>query len=166
MLPYFIVSRDGGSGIVELKDMSNLQGDLCIRGLESVDIEKDAVSANLLHKKYLNKLVLEWDFLRYIEDSIKEKSLLEQLCPHTNLNSLTIKYYGGTSFPNWLGDCSFSNMVSIVLRNCKYCFSLPPFGQLHALKELKIEGFDRLLGVGHEFYGNDSSTIKPFRSLK
>lgn len=57
-------------------------------------------------------------------------------------------------------------MVSIVLRNCKYCFSLPPFGQLHALKGLKIEGFDRLLGVGHEFYGNDSSTIKPFRSLK
>ena len=43
---------------------------------------------------------------------------------------------------------------------------LASFGQLHALKELKIEGFDSLLGVGHEFYGNDSSTITPFRSLK
>ncbi|KAI9169527.1 hypothetical protein LWI28_013624 [Acer negundo] len=78
-LPYFIVSRDGGSGIVELKDMSNLQGDLCIRGLESVDIEKDAVGANLLHKKYLNKLVLEWisDFDDTIPKSLDSLKSLE-----------------------------------------------------------------------------------------
>nr|POE61257.1 putative disease resistance rpp13-like protein 1 [Quercus suber] len=166
-LPIFVVGKHDGSSISELGELQHLSGKLSILNLENVHcINKDTMAVILKDKHDLSKLELKWEHVHGPEDSEKERNVLEQLCPHTKLNSLTIEHYEGTSFPNWLGDCSFSNMVSIVLRNCKYCFSLPPFGQLHALKELKIEGFDRLLGVGHEFYGNDSSTIKPFRSLK
>ena len=82
------------------------------------------------------------------------------------LNSLAIEHYEGTSFPKWLGESSFSKMVSIVLSNCDYCFSLPPLGQLHDLKNLQINGFDAILSVGLEFYKNDSSMIKPFSAFK
>ncbi|XP_050283290.1 putative disease resistance protein At3g14460 [Quercus robur] len=166
-LPIFVVGKHDGSSISELGELQHLSGKLTILNLENVHcINKDTMEVILKDKQDLSKLELKWEHGHGTDDSEEERNELEQLCAHTKLNSLTIEHYEGTSFPNWLGDCSFSNMVSIVLRNCKYCFSLPPFGQLHALKELKIEGFDRLLGVGHEFYGNDSSTIKPFRSLK
>ena len=93
--------------------------------------------------------------------------MLEQLRPHEKLKCLTIKNYGGTRFPNWLEDCSFSNMASIKLVNCKYCFSLAPLGHLPVLKRLLIEGFHAVSHVGREFYGDGScSAIKPFRSLE
>ena len=81
------------------------------------------------------------------------------------LNSLAIEHYEGTSFPKWLGESSFSKMVSIVLSNFDYCFSLPPLGQLPNLKNLQINRFDAILSVGLEFYRNDSSMIKPFSAL-
>lgn len=76
--------------------------------------------------------------------------------------------YEGTSFPKLLGESSFSKVVSIVLSNCDYRFSLPPLGQLSDLKNLQInrfESFDAILSVGLEFY-KDDSMIKPFSALK
>jgi hypothetical protein len=118
---------------------------LSISNLEKVHCTKDPT---LKDTQDLSELELKWEPGHDAEDSRIERNVLEQLCPHTNLKSLTIENYEGTSFPNWLGDCSFSNMVYIVLRYCKYYFYLPPLGQLPALKELKIQGFDEVLGVG------------------
>ena len=67
----------------------------------------------------LSKLELEWKLNHETKDSVNERNVLEQLCPHTNLISLTIKIHEGTRFPNWVGDCSFSNMVSLKLYDCK-----------------------------------------------
>ena len=168
-LPVFVVGKHGGSSIRELGELHHLSGKLSVLNLENFHCtidDPEIPKVMLKDKQDITELVLEWDFLRYIEDSIKEKSLLEQLCPHTNLNSLTIKYYGGTSFPNWLGDSSFLNMVSLKLDSCMYCFALPPLGQLPTLKKLEIYGLVRVVAVGREFYGNGYSTIKPFRSLE
>ncbi|KAM3685932.1 hypothetical protein ACJW31_11G156900 [Castanea mollissima] len=93
--------------------------------------------------------------------------VLEQLCPHTNLKSLSIISYCGAEYPSWLGACSFSNMVSLKLDNCKYCSSLPPLGLLPALKELSIEGLHGVSCVDNKFYGDGScATNKPFKSLE
>ena len=54
-------------------------------------------------------------------------------------------------------------MVSLVLYNCKYCFSLPPLGWLPALKELSIVGFHGISCVDREFNGN---ATKPFKYLE
>ena len=44
---------------------------------------------------------------------------------------------------------------------------MPPLGHLPVLKRLLIEGFHAVSHVGHEFYGNGSSSaINPFRSLE
>ena len=95
-----------------------------------------------------------------------KENVHEELRPDTKLESITIEHYGGTRIPNWFEACSLSNMVSIWLSNCKYCFFLPPLGHLPVLKRLFIEGFHVVSLVDHEFYGNGSSTIKPFKYLE
>nr|XP_023920255.1 putative disease resistance protein At3g14460 [Quercus suber] len=164
-LPVFGVGKhDDGSSIKELGELQHLSGKLSLLNLENVQcINKDTTGVILKNKQDLSELELEWKHGHGAEDSEKERILLEQLCPCTNLNSLTITNYEGTSFPKWLGDSSFSKMVSIELRNCDNCFSLPPLGQLPDLKSLEIERFGKISSVGLEFYGN---TINPFRALE
>ncbi|KAM4082221.1 hypothetical protein ACJW30_11G154800 [Castanea mollissima] len=153
-----------GSNIKELGELQHLSGKLSLLNLENVQcISKDTTEVILKNKQDLSELKLEWKHRHGAEDSEKERILLEQLCPCTNLNSLTITNYEGTSFPKWLGDSSFSKMVSMELRNCDNCFSLPPLGQLPDLKSLHIECFGKISSVGPEFYGN---TINPFRVLE
>ncbi|KAJ4848946.1 hypothetical protein Tsubulata_034182 [Turnera subulata] len=84
--------------------------------------------------------------------------VLEKSQPHEDIESLTIKGYGGKNFPLWLTDSnSLSSIVSICLKQCTQCSSLPPFGQLPSLKHLEIEGLD----LGVEFYSKD-----PFQTLE
>nr|XP_023920279.1 putative disease resistance protein At3g14460 [Quercus suber] len=156
-----------GSNIKELGELPHLSGSLCISDLENVCQTRDAKEVNLKDKKGLSELELEWGRYRENYDSEHERDVLEQLCPHTNLKSLSIISYCGAEYPSWLGACSFSNMVSLKLDDCKYCSSLPPLGQLPALKELSIEGLDRVSCVDSEFYGDGScATNKPFKSLE
>jgi len=92
------------------------------------------------------------------------------LQPPINLKSLNICLYGGTSFPSWLGNSSFSNMVSLCISNCEFCVTLPPLGQLSSLKDLEICGMEMLETVGPEFYyvqieEGSNSSFQPFPSL-
>ncbi|XP_050278639.1 putative disease resistance protein At3g14460 [Quercus robur] len=163
-LTAFVVGEHSGYSIGELGELRHLSGTLSILNLQEIDCARDAMEAKLKDKKFLSELVLQWG--DDSKDSQNERNVLEQFCPHTNLKALTIEHYGGTRFPFWLGDCSFSNMASLNLVNCKYCSLLPPLGQLPALKELSIAGFHEVSHVDREFYGNSSSTVKPFRSLE
>nr|XP_023893547.1 putative disease resistance protein At3g14460 [Quercus suber] len=164
LLVFVVGKHDDGFSMKELGELRHLSGNLSLLNLENVQcINKDTTEVILKNKQDLSELKLEWKHGHGAEDSEKERILLEQLCPCTNLNSLTITNYEGTSFPKWLGDSSFSKMVSIELRNCDNCFSLPPLGQLPDLKSLKIECFGKISSVGPEFYGN---TINPFRALE
>ncbi|CAL5201467.1 unnamed protein product [Lathyrus oleraceus] len=70
-------------------------------------------------KEQIDELALEWDCGSTFQDSQIKSVVLEHLQPSTNLKSLTIKGCGGISFPNWLGDFSFSNMVYLkILKLC------------------------------------------------
>jgi hypothetical protein len=115
--------------------------------------------------KYLEELVLEWNPL---DTNISEcqRSVLDNLRPHSNLKSLTINNYGAESLPDWVGHLSYSKIVSLHLKNCKLCPNLPPLGELPSLEHLSIVGFEGVVKVVREFYGNDSSTVKPFGALK
>nr|XP_023926753.1 putative disease resistance RPP13-like protein 1 [Quercus suber] len=163
-LTTFVVGKHSGSSIKELGELHHLSGALSILNLQNVHHARDAREVNLKNKQHLSELVFQCGF--DIGNSEKERDVLEQLCPHSKLESLTIEDYGGTKFPNWLEDCYFSNMVSIRLANCKYCSSLPSLGHLPVLKKLYIQGFHFVLRVDREFYGDGSSTTKPFRSLE
>lgn len=162
---FFIRKHD----VKELGNLSNLQGTLSIFQLENVTDPKDAMEANLKGKKHLDGLVLNWGnkFGRCNEneDSIMERQVLEALQPNGNLKKLSVLRYDGTSFPRWFGGSHLPNLVSIALTESKFCFVLPPFGQLPSLKELSISCFYGIEIIGPEFCGNDSSNI-PFRSLE
>ncbi|XP_057497421.1 putative disease resistance RPP13-like protein 1 [Actinidia eriantha] len=159
----FVVGKCSGSGINELKEFDYLHGKLSLSSLQNVNCGNDAFKANLKKKKYLEELVLKWG--NTIEDTQNEREVLEKLQPHTNLKCLKIENYGGTRFPNWLGDRSYSKIMSLFLNECHNCFSLPPLGQLASLKCLNIKRMNGITSVGQEFYG-DVSFTKPFQSLE
>ncbi|CAN6556433.1 unnamed protein product [Malus baccata var. baccata] len=164
----FVVGKSTGSSIGELRELQHLQGRLRISKLHNGVHVVDALEANLKDKKELKDLELAWG-VEEADDSQKERDVLDKLQPSANLEKLTIRFYGGFSFPNWLGSSnSFSNIQFICISDCKYCFSLPSFGQLPTLKELRIERMNFVTKVGDEFYGdlNGASVIQPFRSLK
>nr|XP_028951884.1 putative disease resistance protein At3g14460 [Malus domestica] len=157
-------TRSGGIG--ELGELPNLGGKFSILNLENVVDAMDVLRANLKDKKDLNQIELAWG-REDADDSIKERNVLERLQPSVNLVELAIRCYGGTSFPNWLGDSSFSNIKVMCLCGFSNCWSLPPVGQLPALKELYISNMKCVMGIGAEFYGvNGTSLIQPFRSLE
>lgn len=163
-LTTFIISKHSGSCIGELGKLSSLRGMLSILELQNVASPTDALNAGLKDKRYLEELVLEWSADTKVSES--ERTVLDSLQPHTNLKSLTMNYYSGKSIPDWVGHHSFSNITCMHLKNCKYCFCLPPLGQLPSLQDLSIVGFDGVVKVGTEFYCSGSSSINPFGALK
>ncbi|GMH30594.1 hypothetical protein Nepgr_032437 [Nepenthes gracilis] len=147
-----------------LGSYQHLQGDLCISNMDRVRSMSDATSARLANLKNLEGLKLEWRNRH--SDSEVERKVLNLIKPSKTLKRLAIQGYGGTSFPNWIGHCMYSNIVSLHLERCLFCFVLPPLGQLQSLKKLSVQEFIQVTTVGPEFYGCDSSSIIPFRSLE
>ncbi|KAI5342754.1 hypothetical protein L3X38_010630 [Prunus dulcis] len=165
-LTAFVVGKSTGSGIRELREFPQLRGKLSILKLQNVVDARDALHANMKHKKDLKELEFSWG-AEDADDSQKEKDVLDKLQPCVNLEKLTIKFYGGTNFPNWLGDSSFSNIQVMYLSYCSYCWSLPPVGRLPALKQLCITRMKFVKTIGVEFYGRNGAYLtQPFRSLE
>jgi Leucine-rich repeat (LRR) protein len=110
-LSSFIVSKpQDGLAVGELKKFPHLQGKLSISKLQNVTDPFEAFQADLKSKEKVDELSLEWDYGTTFDTQI-ERLVLEQLQPPTSLKKLTIKSYGGTSFPNWFCSSSFTNMV-------------------------------------------------------
>ncbi|XP_028060839.1 putative disease resistance RPP13-like protein 1 [Camellia sinensis] len=164
-LSNFMVGKDCGRKIGELKNLSNIRGAIHISRLENVGGVKDARDANFMSKEELKELSLEWDESHRSQNDIVERDVLDVMRPFKLLERLTIIGYGSTKFPNWVGDVSYSKMVFMRLKGSKYCISLPPLGQLPLLKDLYIEGMSAIKCVGCEFYGQQCGA-KPFPSLE
>ncbi|XP_058784617.1 putative disease resistance protein At3g14460 [Vicia villosa] len=161
----FVGSKhNGGLNIAQLGKFPHLHGKLSISQLQNVNDPFEVDRANIKMKEQIDELSLEWDLGSTFLDS--QILVLEKLQPSTNLKSLTIKGYGGISFPNWLGDSSFGNMVYLRISNCNDCLWLPPLGKLGNLKELIIEGMQSVETIGIEFYGSGGSSFLPFPSLE
>ncbi|GMP46354.1 hypothetical protein CsSME_00014549 [Camellia sinensis var. sinensis] len=163
-LTAFVVGNCSGSRINELKEFRHLRGRLSISRLQNIASCTDAMEAKLKEKNLLETLVLRWDS-GITNDSQSERAVLDKLQPHTNLKHLEINRYRGTRFPEWLGDQSFCDMVSLRLKDCEHCVLLPSLGQLPSLKHLTISGMHSLRKVDPKFYG-DCSLSKPFQSLE
>ncbi|XP_073106785.1 uncharacterized protein [Elaeis guineensis] len=172
----------GGIGV--LKDLVNLQGDLCISGLRNLVSIGDAKDVGLKYKHKLEQLYLFWDAncendWHYEGDNIglhlkvfleenkdvpadekREEALLEYLQPPTNLKKLLISGYGGSKFPEWVGNLlSFASLKDIVIIDCEKIRSLPLYihdslGKLDAsisksmLERVSIYGCPKLTSIG------------------
>ncbi|QCD95235.1 hypothetical protein DEO72_LG5g3328 [Vigna unguiculata] len=142
----------------------NLHGGLSINEVQNIVNPVDALEANLKNKN-LVKLELKWKSDYIPDDPRKEKKVLENLQPSKNVEHLSIENYGGTEFPSWVFDNSLSNLVFLKLEDCKYCLCLPPLGLLSSLETLEIIGFDGIVSIGDEFYGNSSSSFTSLERL-
>lgn len=166
-LPKFIVAKGHGVSIMELMNLCHLHGELRITGLHNVANVRDSELVNLKEKQNIDALTLEWignsHGVRGLRDELQ---VLHSLMPHQNLHKLSIKFYGGTVFPLWVGDPKFINLMHLELCNCPNITSLPAVGQLPLLQKLSIAGMDRVKEVGIEFYGINYSSAKAFPSLE
>ncbi|KAG7942220.1 hypothetical protein I3843_16G090200 [Carya illinoinensis] len=161
-LSNLVLGKDNCSGIKELGPLKHLGGILCISRLENMIEARDAKDAELIKKTKIRALWLEWSgHIDDSKDTTSELEVLNGLQPHGALKELRITNYGGTKFPNWLTPPSFPHMVSLRLKKCYKCTSLPPMGKyLPSLKNLWIEGMRNVKSVGSEFCGGNLETLR------
>lgn len=104
----------------------------------------------------------DWSGERRIEDEIT----LEFLQPHSNLESLEIRKYRGTTIsPDWM--VSLTNLRRLVLYSCQYSKALPPLGKRSSLESLEMCLMKSVKNVGLEFLGigTDGAEISSFVSF-
>lgn len=71
-----------------MQNLINLRGNLEINGLDQVrDVRLESQDVNLMDKKFLESLDLNWDCRGKIEDTLQ---LLENLRPHQNLRRINV----------------------------------------------------------------------------
>ncbi|KAI5410597.1 hypothetical protein KIW84_055929 [Lathyrus oleraceus] len=168
-LTFFVVGKKNiGLSVRELRMFPKLRGKLFIKNLQNVIDFMEASDTNLKSKEHIEELTLQWG--KETDDSLDERNVLDMLQPSANLKKLSIDLYGRTRFPSWLGDPSFSNMVSLRIDSCFNCMTLPPLGQLPSLKDLQIGRMTMLETIGQQFYGmaagGSNSSFQPFSSLE
>ncbi|XP_031259749.1 putative disease resistance RPP13-like protein 1 [Pistacia vera] len=156
-LSNFVVGEGVVSSLKDLKELKFICGKLYISRLENATDCHETRDIILCDKKDLEVLVLEWSSSNASRDEKVEKIVLDILQPHTDLKELTINNFCGKKFSSWIGDPSFSNMVSLKLDGCENCKTLPSIGLLGSLKNLTIKGMKMLEKIGCEVYGESCS---------
>ncbi|KAG1326572.1 putative disease resistance protein RGA3 [Cocos nucifera] len=168
-LTMFTVGEDCGSTFAELKSLNLIRGYLEVNNLQNLKNPVEAVEAELKAKRGLRKLQLNWKREAHTGPSEHVENVLEGLKPHTNLEQLEIKEYGGINFPVWMTAIaplsSYTSLVQIKLSYFKRCTHLPPFAQLPSLKILLLISFPALRKISTEFYG-DTGTFPSLESLQ
>ncbi|KAM0980875.1 hypothetical protein ACFX2J_013996 [Malus domestica] len=152
-LSAFLVGRDQGCNIGELKNLNHLKGALRISRLENVLTKEEAEKASLSTKKSLQRVVLRWSSL--LVENVREKEILECLQPHYGLQELGIQNYSGSTLPAWISNRAFADLLVVTLYRCKNCKRLPSLGQLPALKFLSIIEMNEVEEIHHHLFRND-----------
>ncbi|CAL4888670.1 unnamed protein product [Urochloa decumbens] len=160
-LKRFHVKKESvGFELGELGQLVQLGGKLSIHGLENVRSGKEADEARLMAKRDLVKLGLIWSR----ENQSMVDDILANLQPHSNLRALCIVNHGGSAGPNWLcHNIHMKNLETLHLEGVSWS-TLPPFGQIHHLRKLKLKNIVGVCQFGPDFIGG--ITEKSFTHLK
>ncbi|KAK9020164.1 hypothetical protein V6N11_054655 [Hibiscus sabdariffa] len=159
-LPMFSVGENISEhyhSIDALKSLNKLGGELRICNLQHVRDKQEANGANLHQKEKLCKVILEWS---RSESDHNTKEVMEGFQPHSNLKSLISRNYPGESFPSWMlglvggfntGLLLLDNLIELELIDCINCECLPPLGQLHNLRFLKLKSLEKVKHMATNF---------------
>ncbi|XP_062007965.1 putative disease resistance protein RGA3 [Rosa rugosa] len=150
-------SRDEeGFRLSDLRDMDELQGKLRIElvGKLKDSAASDAEKAKLVNKKHLLHLGLGFPCESESEgnQSTIEEAVLNALQPNSNLESLWIEGYdGSTLYPNWTS--SLINLKSLTFSRCNVCNHVPlsVLGYLGSLETLTFQHMEKVKKVGFEY---------------
>ncbi|XP_042958189.1 putative disease resistance RPP13-like protein 1 [Carya illinoinensis] len=149
-LTKFIVSKHNGSCIGELGKLINVRGKLSIWELQNVRLAEDALDIGLKDNDHLKELVLhaQWNPTNEYGIWESQRGILENLQPHKSLERLTINYYHGKGFPDWIARLpSLANISYMELRNCKYCGALPKGSYLTLMNCTLMGSMELLLWI-------------------
>ncbi|GAY32627.1 hypothetical protein CUMW_274030 [Citrus unshiu] len=147
----FVVGKDSGSGLRELKSLAHLQGTLRISKLENVKDVGDACEAQLNNKVNLRALLLEWSArcVPNLDQCEFETRVLNMLKPHRDVQDLTIIGYG--EWEEWIPcgageevDEVFPKLRMLSLVKCRKLQGTLP-KRLLLLETLEITSCDKLL---------------------
>ncbi|KAL7617008.1 hypothetical protein Lser_V15G03291 [Lactuca serriola] len=148
-----------GFKISELKDLSDLEGEISLTSLEKVINPVEAKDANLHQKNGLDDLRMEWsDVFDDSRNEMIEYQVLEGLRPHYKLRELGIVFYMGSMFPSWITDPTFDGLTELTLHGCR-SNHLPTLGQLPSLEKLFVKGMNEVKNVGFELLAPDDSFL-------
>uniref|UniRef100_A0ACD5ZPN6 Uncharacterized protein n=1 Tax=Avena sativa TaxID=4498 RepID=A0ACD5ZPN6_AVESA len=136
----FEVRNEHGYELKQLRNLNKLCGRLEIIGLGNARSKEEAVEANLASKERITELVLSWD-----EDGDTrcnspevEAEVLEGLCPPVGLETLNVRDYEGSRYPDWMvgkQNGGPRNLQQLVFMRC---------GQLGGLAPPLVEAFPQL----------------------
>ncbi|GLT83026.1 hypothetical protein SLE2022_013390 [Rubroshorea leprosula] len=146
-LQLFVVGRQKGHQIEELRRLSQLRGKLKIRNLNMVRDKEEAMGARLSKKDKIQELQLVFGWKSYgSEDRCKhDEDILEGLQPHSNLKGLIVECYCGKSCPTWMSEIENSmskrvnflkNLMFMTFDECPWLESIP---SLSLSDEAKVE---------------------------
>ncbi|XP_042518519.1 putative disease resistance protein RGA3 [Macadamia integrifolia] len=171
-LKFFIIGKDGGRSIKQMKCLNNLRGEVKIWGLENVTggIE-EAREANLRGKQGIHSLTLIWGNYSSIGGEIirgsttgifMDDDVLEGLEPHPNLKSIFIQYFCGAKYPTWMasGLSTYRNLIQFTLHDCPRLEYVTALGELPFLRVLWLSGMENVKCLGWEFYYCSSNSTK------
>ncbi|KAK1364885.1 Disease resistance protein RGA1 [Heracleum sosnowskyi] len=150
-MPHFVVSRDQNCLIGQLGMLKDLRGKLELYGLDDIENMKEASQASLFTKSNIDLLKLVWSNSKDEVEETNDEDVIEGLKPHTSLKELTIDYFKGRKFPQWIR--MLTNLVKITLRNCKRCERLPALGHFPNLRQMEINGMNNVKVIGSHSYG-------------
>ncbi|GKV18591.1 hypothetical protein SLEP1_g28951 [Rubroshorea leprosula] len=146
-LQLFVVGRQKGRQIEELRCLSQLRGKLKICNLHMVKDRDEAMGARLSEKATIQELHLVFGWKSYgSEDRCKhDEDILEGLQPHSNLKGLIVEYYCGKSCSSWMLEIENSmservnflkNLMFMAFYECPLLKSIP---SLSLSDEAKVE---------------------------
>ncbi|KAF9593322.1 hypothetical protein IFM89_021491 [Coptis chinensis] len=156
----FVVGSERGQ-LMELKDMNNIRGSLCIKQLEKVNNPEEAMGAKLADKEYLDVLDLQWTSTA---DARNNKHILDKLRPHETLKIFSLRRYGGKMFPAWgstletlefsemprleswvgIRDNDMASLRELTISECPKMVTLPSLHYLRSLKKLEFDNCPQL----------------------
>ncbi|CAI0374578.1 unnamed protein product [Linum tenue] len=159
-----VVCKDGGGGggggtnVGDLECMNKIRGLLTITGLGKVTNCEEVKRAELVKKRYITGLCL--DFGGGTEEEEEQQQVMEAIRPSSNLEGLCVTNYKGGSllFPSWL--MSLCNLTTITFNGCDRVERLPPLGALPSLEELYLGDMDKVNKVGLEFLFEAAASAK------
>ncbi|CAL4888673.1 unnamed protein product [Urochloa decumbens] len=157
---FHVKKESAGFELREVGQLVQLGGKLSICGLENVSSDKEADEARLMAKRDLVKVGLVWSR----EHQSMVDDILANLQPHSNLRALCIVNHGGATGPSWLcSNIHMKNLETLHLEGVSWS-TLPPFGQIHHLRKLKLKNIIGVCQFGPDFIGG--TTEKSFTHLK
>lgn len=154
----------------ELKQLGKLTDirELGIYNLGNIHSQEEAIEANMMQKKYVKRLTLDWfiDDMNWLPENQRdvEGLVLEKLEPYKKLQDLCIRGHGSGSCPTWLGSkLSLTALRSLRLDRVEWN-ALPSLGHMGVLREVTLEHMSTIKEFGPRHFG--SITEHSFCSLK